>query len=254
MSLADNDYSPTSTPTDGETPTLDVVLRAFIDAALRDARVWLPVEVVAVVPGTFNRVSVQPLLLRTFSTLPAPVLMPVLQDLPVIQPRGNSYGIKLPVAVGDTGIALFCDRSLDVWKVQGGQVNPGSVRTHDLSDGVFVPGLYPLNTPPATPTTVGGPLDLVLYNGLAQLLMQPGGTFMQGNGALETYALLVESMTTLNTAFAALATEFASIASTGATPTPGSLFGAFAAPLAAATAALSVLTTSFTALMGLPGE
>ena len=35
-----------------------------------------------------------------------------------------TYGMK----IGDTGIALFCERSLDVWGVQGGLVDPKDAR------------------------------------------------------------------------------------------------------------------------------
>jgi hypothetical protein len=249
-----NDYNPLIQATDGETPTLDVVLQSYINAAIRECRVWLPVTVLAVIPGGTTQVTVQSQLLRTFPGLPAPVPLPPFQNVPVFYPRGTAYGIKLPVAVDDSGILLFCDRSLDIWKVQPAPlpVWPESNRAHDLSDGVFIPGAYPLLTPPAPQLAAAGPLDLAIYNGLAQLFMQPGGTFIQGNTALNSFQLLVTTVTTLNTALAALAVEFAAIAS-GPTPVPAVAFGAFAAPLAAATAALTTLTASFTALTGVPG-
>lgn len=58
--------------------------------------------------------------------------------------------LALPVAVGDTGLLIFSDRSLDVWLATGGIVDPGDDRRHALSDAVFVPGLRPFSSPLVT--------------------------------------------------------------------------------------------------------
>lgn len=255
--MVDDVYNPITLDTDGQTPTLDVVIQAFIDAAMRECRVWLPVTVIAVIPAPTLQVSVQPTLLRTFPQLPIPVPIPPLQNLPVIYPRGNAYGVKLPVAIGDPGIALFCDRSLDIWKAQPVPipVDPESQRVHDLSDGVFIPGLFPLLAPPAPAATTAGPLDLALYNGLAQLFLQPAGTFIQGNGVIDNFTALVALSTALSTMATAAAAGFTAqaTASTGSLSPLQPGFTALAATFTAAAVSFSLAVTEFTALKGIPG-
>lgn len=55
------------------------------------------------------------------------------------------------VSVGDTGLLVFCDDSLDVWLSKGGLVDPLDDRHHALSDAVFVPGLRPFSNPVSVP-------------------------------------------------------------------------------------------------------
>jgi hypothetical protein len=66
---------------------------------------------------------------------------PVIPNVPVQFPQGGGYRITFPLAVGDTGLLLFSDVSLDVWLSQGGEVDPLDDRRFDLSDGVFLPGV-----------------------------------------------------------------------------------------------------------------
>lgn len=258
--MVDNDYTPAAQSTDGWTPTTDMVIQAFIDSALRQCRVWMPATVLTVTPGGTTQVSVQPQLLRTFTNSPTPVKLPPLQNVPVFYPRGANYGVKLPVAVGDSGIVLFCDQSLDIWKAQTepGYVWPQSTRAHDLSDGCFIPGAYPLLSPPATQTAAAGPLDMVLYNGLAQLLLQPGGTFIQGNGPLNVFQLLAETLTELVATVTDIAGSFTALATAGTTdgtiPTTTAAFTVAAGALVPFITALTALEAGFTALAGEPGE
>jgi hypothetical protein len=124
---------------------------------MKDLHVWLPASVVKVRGN--QQVDIQPLLQRFYKD-GALVTLPVVQNVPVQMPRGTNYGIKYPISEGDTGIALFCERSLDAWLVAGGLVDPADSRTHDLSDAVFIPGLYPLNA-----QATGAATDLVIKNG-----------------------------------------------------------------------------------------
>jgi hypothetical protein len=56
-------------------------------------------------------------------------------------PGSGGYRITFPVAVGDTGLIVFSEASLDKWLVSGGTVDPADDRRHDLTDAVFLPGL-----------------------------------------------------------------------------------------------------------------
>jgi hypothetical protein len=59
--------------------------------------------------------------------------------------------LVLPVSVGDTGLLVFADGSLDVWLARGGVVDPLDDRHHALSDAVFIPGLRPFSNPISVP-------------------------------------------------------------------------------------------------------
>lgn len=195
MAIGD-DYLPINISEGEETPPWEQIIQNAIDASLMDLHTWLPCIVVLV--RSSNVVDVQPLLLRTFDVLPAPVPLPVIQNVPVVMPRGTAYGIALPVQLGDTGIALFCERSLDIWSVTGGIVDPLDSRTHDLSDAVFVPGLYPFSQP-VPPPAGANPLNLTLYNGIAELSLSPIGGFKITNGVVDALQLLSTTLTNLVT-------------------------------------------------------
>lgn len=67
--------------------------------------------------------------------------LPVIPSVPVCFPGSGGWRVTFPVAKGDTGLLIFCARSIDRWLSEGGSVDPQDARTHDLSDAVFLPGL-----------------------------------------------------------------------------------------------------------------
>jgi hypothetical protein len=73
--------------------------------------------------------------------------LPVIPSVPVCFPGSGAFRVTFPVAKGDTGLLVFCSRSIDRWLSEGGSVDPQDDRTHDLSDAVFVPGLNDLAHP-----------------------------------------------------------------------------------------------------------
>lgn len=73
--------------------------------------------------------------------------LPVIPSVPVCFPGSGGWRVTFPVAKGDTGLLIFCSRSIDRWLSEGGSVDPRDERTHDLSDAVFVPGLNDFGSP-----------------------------------------------------------------------------------------------------------
>lgn len=69
--------------------------------------------------------------------------MPILEDVPVQQFGSGKLLLSVPPAVDSYGTVLFSDRDLEAWLMAGGTVDPTSSRRWDLSDAVFIPGLYP---------------------------------------------------------------------------------------------------------------
>lgn len=186
MDSYDQPYDQATDSRSSQTQPIDSIIKEAIDAAMRDLHTWLPSQIVAV--NGNQSVDIQPLLKRKYKDGTV-VDLPVIRGVMVIVPRGQDYWVKLPIAVGDTGIALFCERSLDNWSVSGGSVDPQDTRTHDLSDPVFIPGLNP-----ASEQVTGDATDLVIHNGIAEIQAKKDGTFKVKNNTNELLDLLSQTL------------------------------------------------------------
>lgn len=69
---------------------------------------------------------------------------PVIPDVPIAFPRSGNWFFSVPIAKGDSGMVIMCDRSIDVWRSKGRESPNVDGRIHDLSDAVFYPGLVPM--------------------------------------------------------------------------------------------------------------
>jgi hypothetical protein len=128
-----------------QTPTLPMeqVIRLALFAHTLKLKVCLPCSI-SNIHGN-QEVDVQPLLQARY-TDGSPFNLRVIQKVPVVMPQGQLYSVKYPLSVGDTGMCIFSDRSLDVWLAgSGGIVDPADSRQHDISDAIFVPGLVPFS-------------------------------------------------------------------------------------------------------------
>lgn len=164
-------YNPQVPPLESETIPLDEIIRRAIDGTLYDLHTWLPATITDVDDDGF--VDIQPNLKRVYNDGKV-VSLPIIQRVMVCQPRGADYYLKLPVAVGDTGIALFCERSIDAWSVSGGIIDPLDGRRHDLSDAIFIPGIFPESQP--VPNASND--DLVMNNSGATVTLKKAGKFL----------------------------------------------------------------------------
>lgn len=77
---------------------------------------------------------------------------PPLLGLPVIFPASRTSMLSFPINVGDTVLVVFSQRGMDNFKIgTGNPTVPTDARTHNLKDGVAIPGLFPfgkaLNNP-----------------------------------------------------------------------------------------------------------
>lgn len=183
---SDNLYDPSTTNEEGETPTLEDVITSAIDSRLLELHTTIPCEVVKVINNSY--VDVQISLMRQY-TSGDQVKIPVVQNVPISHPRGADYWIKLPIAVGDLGMLQFSERSLDAWMVSGGTVNPADSRMHHLTDGIFIPGLYPMDN-----VVAGDPGDLVVSNGQSQMVVMKSGKFKIKNQSNELIDLLDQTL------------------------------------------------------------
>lgn len=218
-----NPYDTNTQDFQPETKPIDEIMRMGIANALMKVRVMLPGSIVEVLGN--QKATIQPVLQSRYTNGDV-INLPPLQNVMVMMPMGADYSIKLPIAVGDTGTLIFCDRSLDVWSASDGEVvDPQDSRIHDLSDPIFIPGLVPFSMQTDDDTT-----DMVFTNGDAVLRIQKDGTLVFTNGENELMDLLVQitgqvhmladtlSTDTVNTAIGPMQlnafTTYAQIAST----------------------------------------
>lgn len=68
------------------------------------------------------------------------VSYPILNDLPVIFPRGGGVTLTFPIKEGDECLIVFSSRSIDFWWQSGGVQERADGRVLDLSDAFVIPG------------------------------------------------------------------------------------------------------------------
>ena len=183
---------------------LRVVLRTALDSWQGQLWTALPAMVNSY-DATKMTVSAQP-------TIQARVLsqsgtwtnttLPLCQDCPVAFPSGGGFTMTFPIAQGDEGILVFSSRCIDNWWQLGSSMsNPAQpqaeFRMHDLSDGMFIPGLFSQKRKLANASTSVvqirstdgntlfevGPQELRMTpdGGVTQIKIVPGYTQILGN-------------------------------------------------------------------------
>lgn len=196
----ENPYDTESPDLEPQTLPLDEIIRQAIAGATMKLHVMLPATVTSVLGN--QKVNIQ-LNLKTRQRTGVLVDPAAIQNVPVSMPMGANYSIKLPVAVGDTGYVVFCDRSIDAWiSGDGSIVDPQDIRQHNISDAVFVPGLVPFSQ-----QTTDDSQDFVITNGEAVFKIQPGGTFIFTNGTNELVDLLSQITSQVQELAATLSTD-----------------------------------------------
>jgi hypothetical protein len=70
-------------------------------------------------------------------------VLPVVQKVRVGWPRGGDGYIVFPMAAGDFGLLICCERDITAWVTSGEAQDPGYVGKHALGSAVFYPGIYP---------------------------------------------------------------------------------------------------------------
>lgn len=72
--------------------------------------------------------------------------LPIINEVPVLFPRGGGFFASLPLKKGDNVLLLFMDRSIDLYMSSTGNIDidPIDLRQHDISDAVAISGFGPL--------------------------------------------------------------------------------------------------------------
>lgn len=134
----------------------------------------------------------------------------VLTQLPYLQIGGALGRVSIPIAVGDPGVVIYADRSLERYKIAGVPDAPQDARAHSKADGIFLHGL-PTDIDVAAMVPPPDPTALELESAAIKL----------GNLATHFAVLgtpLVEALTTLAAAIVAANTTW------GGNPVAGPAF------------------------------
>jgi len=97
-----------------------------------------------------NTVDVRPAIKATVLKLdpksgvqsPVETELPLLIKVPLHQIAGGSFVIDIQPSPGDEVTVLFASRCIDGWWQSGGVQSQIEHRTHNLSDGIAIPGLF----------------------------------------------------------------------------------------------------------------
>lgn len=180
-----------------ESPTMAKVIKDAIEARLVDVHTALPGTIQSYDPAK-QMANVQPNIQRKYSSGKITSL-PVINNVPVVHPRGGKAAILLPLKAGDPCLLVFSERSLDIWKSKGGQVDPQDTRKHTLSDAFCIPGGSDFGT-----AIAGDASDLILINDKSKVTQKAGGQIKVEN--LNTNDELMDLLVQLLTALIATKT------------------------------------------------
>jgi hypothetical protein len=127
---------------------LAAFMRQVMENRMADVRVAMPgrVESYDVTTQTAN---IQPLIKEITETEGEDITetLPQIPSVPVLFPRSNGFFVTFPIAAGDTGLLVVCDRNIDQWISTGLLKDPQDKRKHHISGAVFYPGLYHSKNP-----------------------------------------------------------------------------------------------------------
>jgi hypothetical protein len=94
--------------------------------------------------------------------LDEPEEYPVVQDIPVIWPRGHNFAIHGTLAAGDTVMLVAMDWDMGNWRGTSKVSAPFDARQHDYASCVAIPGLLPATNPYPEPTDAAALASLVM--------------------------------------------------------------------------------------------
>lgn len=175
-----------------ESPTFAKVIKDAIESRLVDVHTALPGTIQSY-DAAKQMANVQPTIMRKYHSGKISSL-PVINNVPVVHPRGGKAAILLPLKAGDPCLLIFSERSLDIWKSKGGQVDPQDTRKHTLSDAFCIPGGSDFSS-----AIAGDASDLIMINDKSKITQKAAGTIKIENTATadELMDLLVQLLTAL---------------------------------------------------------
>lgn len=170
------------------TPTLEEVLSDAIEDRLLDLYTNMP-GIVESYDSTKQTATIRPAIKRTYED-GSVVDRPLIQNVPVIFNRGKKSSDTFPLAKGDPVLLCFSMRSIDIWKKQGGSVDPKDFRKFNITDAYAIPG----GSPQTNLIKNVHASHRRIVNDKALIEMQEAGKFKITNGTEELFDLLVQTI------------------------------------------------------------
>ena len=139
----------------------------LINASIRDNQLQIRTSAPAVVltyDSARNVCNVQLSILKNIAGIPQPPV--ILQDVPVMFPRGQFGGLSYQLFTGDQVLVSFCERDLSTWKMSGAGFPPLLPFLHGNTGAVVIGHVSPIGQgfPPSTGTVVDTTTSLFLGN------------------------------------------------------------------------------------------
>ncbi len=166
--------------------TIDGLIREAFDHLIGDMRVSMPGRI-----ETFDTAertaTVKPMLSIKFRGSTTPTELPIIQNIPVVEPRTQKAILSLPIASGDPVLMVFADRAIENW-LGSSNAQPSApldVRKHHLTDAFAVLGGWPTGLSGITPKETGA----------ASIQVAPGTKIYLGNDSVELLDLLDQMQT-----------------------------------------------------------
>jgi hypothetical protein len=172
------------------TETLAELLLQAIRAELLDVHTCLPAKIQTYDSAT-QKADVIPLLKKKYRFDDEPKDLPIITNVPVQQPSGNSGAayMYIPVVAGDIGWVIFAERSIDTWLAgEGDSVAPRDPRHHHLSDAIFMPGGLPFKKA----LSIANPDNMTLKNSSMSIEIDPSGK-IKIQGATQELLAVIDS-------------------------------------------------------------
>jgi hypothetical protein len=153
-----------------------------------------------------NTVDVQPAIKATVVHLdrstgaqkPVETNLPLLIKVPLHQIGGGGFVVDIKPAAGDEVTVLFASRCIDGWWQSGGVQSQMEKRTHDLSDGIAIPGLFSANRASGQ-GLMGGGLKVRSLDGQTSIHLAGGGVInITAPGGLNIHANVNITGTVIN--------------------------------------------------------
>jgi hypothetical protein len=111
----------------------DFVLRQFLG---RHAFITLG----TVINANGESVDIRPMVMSVAGD-GSPIAHEVIYNVPVWRLQGGQSAVIMPPSVGDIGLVAICDRDISAVKSTRQPAMPGSKRTHNLSDAIYLGGV-----------------------------------------------------------------------------------------------------------------
>lgn len=217
-------------------PSWAETIKGAIERSLDGVHTSIPAQVRTYLPAT-QQCSVEPV-------IPG---MPVLEDVPVLWPRGGGHFVHLPLTTGDHVLITFCEQDFSPWRLSGSATAPALLRRHGLF-AFAIPGAAP-DTDPILEATISTATGVLLGQESGPLIhVGPTGIDLGAFPSAQAVALaaLVDA---INSAMASWATahthSFSGVTASACTAggAAGTCTGTTGAPTGAAPTPSTVAST-----------